>query len=282
MISFRTPGHIKDGIMADRKSRIGPHRISQDAQGNVQTLSRGLALLNCLASEPRGLSLTEIARRVGLAASTTHRLLATLEHNGFAELDPGTSLWRVGAATVAVGSAFIRGRDFVSLARPYMRELSGRSGETSNLAIERDLAAVYVAQVESSATIRAFSRLGDRVPLACSGVGLALLSAHPPEEVDIIIRETGLPDYTPKSIRSTETLHTLLEQGRKRGYMVDDEYHVLGMRCVAAPFFDGNGAPLAAISLSGPAARLTAEKAEKLGDVVAAKSREITKRVGGR
>ncbi len=268
--------------MADRKSRTGPRRATTESSGNVQTLSRGLALLDCLASEPRGLQLTDIARRVGLAASTTHRLLATLEHNGFAELEAGTGLWRVGASTVALGSAFIRGRDFVALARPYMRELSSRSGETSNLAVERDLAAVYVTQVESSATIRAFSRLGDRVPLACSGVGLALLSAHPREEVDVIIRETGLPTYTPKSITSIDSLHALLAQGRKRGYVVDDEYHVLGMRCVAAPFFDGNGAPIAAISLSGPAARLTAAKAENLGKLVAATSREITKRIGGR
>ncbi|MCC5857354.1 MAG: IclR family transcriptional regulator [Ectothiorhodospiraceae bacterium] len=271
-------------MMADRKARASRRtpRTGNHGQGNVQALSRGLTLLDCLASEPRGLLLTDIARRVGLAASTTHRLLATLEHRGFAELEANTGLWRVGAATVAVGSAFIRGRDFVSLARPYMRELSSRSGETSNLAIERDLGAVYVAQVESSATIRAFSRLGDRVPLACSGVGLALLSAHSAEEVEAIIRETGLPEYTANSITSLDRLHRLLEQGRLRGYVVDDEYHVLGMRCVAAPFFDGNGEPLAAISLSGPAARLSPEKAEQLGQFVAATSCEITQRIGGR
>lgn len=275
---------MKNGIMADRKARTGrhPRGTSSDGQGTVQTLSRGLALLNCLASEPRGLLLTDIARRVGLAPSTTHRLLATLERNDFAELEEHTGLWRVGAATVAVGSAFIRGRDFVALARPYMRQLSGRSGETSNLAIERDLAAVYVAQVESSATIRAFSRLGDRVPLACSGVGLALLSAHPQEEVEIIIHEAGLPQYTDNSIVSLEALQVVLRQARERGYVVDQEYHVQGMRCVAAPFFDGNGEPLAAISLSGPAERLTAEKADELGELVARTSREITKRIGGR
>ncbi len=268
--------------MADGQStRKRAARGRTETGDTVQALSRGLQLLQCLASEPRGLLLTDLARRVGLAPSTTHRLLATLMRDGFAELHQASGLWRVGAANVALGNAFIRGRDFVALARPYMRQLSTESGETSNLAVERDESAVYVAQVESSATIRAFSRLGDRVPLPCSGVGLALLTAWSPAEVDLLVESQGLPAYTANSIVRADVLHRVLEQGRADGYVVDDEFHVLGMRCVAAPFFGGNGEALAALSLSGPAARLTTAKARKLGTLVAETAREITRRIGG-
>lgn len=268
--------------MADRQPpRKRSPRVRADNGDTVQALNRGLQLLECLASEPRGLLLTDLARRVGLAPSTTHRLLSTLMRSGFAELHQGSGLWRVGAANVALGNAFIRGRDFVALARPYMRQLSAESGETSNLAVERDQFAVYVAQVESSATIRAFSRLGDRVPLSSSGVGLALLTAWTPAEVDLLVETQGLQAHTDKSIVRPESLHRALETGRRQGYVVDDEFHVRGMRCVAAPFFGGNGEALAALSLSGPAARLTDNKARELGALVADTAREISRRIGG-
>lgn len=247
----------------------------------MQALNRGLALLSSLAQEPGGVLLTDLAKRVGLAASTTHRLLSTLERAGFAELDDATGLWRVGVRTVSVGSAFLRGRDFVSLARPFMRQLTDYSGETSNMAIRREDAAVYISQVESAAMVRAFSKLGDRVPLTCSGVGLALLTVSSEEEISALLHRTGLPSFTPKSIDTPAKLRDTLILGRSRGYVVDDEAHALGMRCVAAPFFDVHGEIVAAISISGPTARLTENRALELGGAVARTAREITQRIGG-
>lgn len=252
-----------------------------DSPGTVQALHRGLALLAALAQEPRGVLLTDLAKRVGLAASTTHRLLATLEQAGFAELDEATGLWSVGVRNVSVGSAFLRGRDFVALARPFMRTLTDSSGETSNMAIRRDDAAVYISQVESTAMVRAFSRLGDRVPLTCSGVGLALLTMHSEEEISALLHRTGLPSFTPKSIDTPAKLKETLALARARGYVIDDEAHALGMRCVAAPFFDAQGETVAAVSISGPTARLTEHRALELGSLVARTARDITERIGG-
>ena len=252
-----------------------------DAPGTVQALNRGLALLGSLAQEPQGVLLTDLAKRVGLAASTTHRLLATLEQAGFAELDEATGVWRVGVKTVSVGSAFLRGRDFVSLARPLMRQLTDFSGETSNMAIRRDDAAVYISQVESSAMVRAFSKLGDRVPLTCSGVGLALLTMCTEEDIAALLHRTGLPSFTPKSIDTPAKLRETLALGRARGYVIDDEAHAPGMRCVAAPFFDVHGETVAAVSISGPTARLTEQRALELGSAVARTARQITERIGG-
>lgn len=250
-------------------------------QTTVQALDRGLRLLSVLALQPQGILLTDLAKRVGLAASTTHRLLTTLQHNEFAELDDATGLWRVGVGTVSVGGAFLRGRDVVAIARPHMRQLTEQSGETSNLAIRRDDRAVYINQVESSATIRAFSKLGDRVPLTCSGVGLALMMMDTQQEIDALLHRTGLPAFTTKSIDTPEKLEHSLRLGRERGFVVDDEAHALGMRCVAAPIFDASGDTLAAVSVSGPTARLSESRVLELGTLVAQIARSITHRLGG-
>lgn len=250
-------------------------------QTTVQALDRGLRLLSALAQQPQGILLTDLAKRVGLAASTTHRLLTTLQHSEFAELDDATGLWRVGVGTVSVGGAFLRGRDVVAIARPHMRQLTEQSGETSNLAIRRDDRAVYINQVESSATIRAFSKLGDRVPLTCSGVGLALMMMDTEQEIDALLHRTGLPAFTAKSIDTPEKLEHSLRLGRERGFVVDDEAHALGMRCVAAPIFDASGDTLAAVSVSGPTARLSESRVLELGTLVAQVARSITHRLGG-
>ena len=248
----------------------------------VQALDRGLRLLRLLARHEQGALLTELAKELALAASTTHRLLATLQQAGFAELDEDTGFWRVGVETVPVGSAYLRGRDLVSLARPLMRQLTETSGETSNLAIRREVFAVYLSQVESNAMVRAFSRIGDRVPLTCSGVGLALLSRTPEAELNQLIAEAGLPVKTEKSIRSRAQLDTALGEARKRGFVIDDEAQVPGMRCVAAPFYDTWGEVAAAISISGPSSRLTPERLPELGRLVADTASRITERLGGK
>ncbi|MCK8514760.1 IclR family transcriptional regulator [Methylonatrum kenyense] len=248
----------------------------------VQALDRGLRLLRLLAKHEQGALLTDLAKELTLPASTAHRLLATLQQAGFAELDEDTGLWRVGVETVPVGSAYLRGRDLVSLARPLMRQLTDASGETSNLAIRRKAFAVYLSQVESRAMVRAFSRIGDRVPLTCSGVGLALLSRASESELDALIAEAGLPVKTEKSIRSRYQLDRALIEARHNGYVIDDEAQVPGMRCVAAPFFDTWGEVAAAISISGPSSRLTAERLPELGRLVADTAARITERLGGK
>lgn len=248
----------------------------------VQALDRGLRLLRLLSQHEQGAQLTDLARALTLPASTTHRLLATLQQAGFAELDEDTSLWRVGVETVPIGSAYLRGRDLVSLARPLMHQLTEASGETSNLAIRREAFAVYLSQVESRAMVRAFSRIGDRVPLTCSGVGLALLSRAAEGELDQLLAEAGLPVKTEKSIRTRAQLDQALGEARRAGYVIDDEAQVPGMRCVAAPFFDTWGEVAAAISISGPSSRLTPERLPELGRLVADTAARITGRLGGK
>ena len=249
--------------------------------GPVQSLRRGLALLESLAGASDGSTLSSLADSTGLAPSTAHRLLSSLREQGFAQQDAETGLWHIGAKAFTVGNAFLRSRSYVTLARRYMRDLVDRCGETANLAVLDQNEAVYLTQIECDEMMRAFARPGTRIPLHCSGVGKALLAALPAAEVQAIVAEAGLPRLTDRTICEPEALRAELDATRRRGYAIDDGEHAVGLRCVAATIHDDGGRPLAALSISGPAARIDDVKLNALGGLVAGACEELTSDIGG-
>lgn len=271
----------REGAAPKRRGR--PRKRGQaESSGQVQSLMRALSLLECLAQAESGLALTALAERVGLAPSTAHRLLKSMAQRRFVHHDDERGLWSVGVQAFSVGSAFLRGRDFVGVARPIMRELMEVAGESVNLAVLDGGEAVYLAQVECREMMRALARPGGRAPIHCSGVGKALLSALPAREVDLILSRHGLPLLTSKTITDADVLKRSLSAARERGYAFDDEEQVLGMRCVAAVIYDEHTYPLAAVSLSGPTARVTDRRIDDLGRLALRVARQITDKIGGR
>ena len=249
--------------------------------GPVQSLNRGLALLERLAAATDGITLSGLAEETALAPSTAHRLLASLRERGFAQQDPSTGLWHIGARAFTVGNAFLRGRSYVALARHHMRDLVDRVGETANLAALDQNEAIYLTQIECDEMMRAFARPGTRVPLHCSGVGKALLAALPEREAESIIAAAGLARLTKRTLVDLDALRADLSRSRERGYAIDDGEHAVGLRCVAAAIFDDGGWPLAALSISGPAARIDDETLAELGSMVAETCRQLTAELGG-
>ncbi len=275
-------GPIDTGFKRSRR-RGRPVKISgEGSSSQVQSLSRALGLLEHLAAAEPGISLTDLSRRARLAPSTTHRLLATLEQHGFAELDPERGLWFVGVRTFVVGNAFLAHRDFVATARPFMRRLMEESGESVNLGILDEGEVVFLSQVECREMMRMFVRLGGRVPVHASGVGKALLAALPESRVEAILEQRGLQRFTDNTIDARAILREDLARVRERGYSYDDEEHAVGLRCVASTLHDELGEPISAISLSGPRARITDKRVDILGRLVRDTADHITAALGGR
>jgi len=251
--------------------------------GQVQSLSRALSILNTLADdEHTGLRLTEVAHRVGLATSTAHRLLTTLEENRYVRFDQSTGLWSVGVQAFVAGNSFVRTRDIVTVAKPFMRQLMEECGETVNLAVENRGEVVYLAQVECHKLMRTITRPGGHVLMHCSGVGKALLATFAEREVEKILKKFGLPRETEKTLDTMPRILTDLGDIRQRGYAIDDEENAVGLRCVAAVIFDEQSEALGGLSLSGPTARMTDDRLLKLGEQVAAMAGRITAELGGR
>ena len=268
------------------------HKLVKKAQGTgtahaggdqVQSLVRALSLLNSIAEAPEeGTTLTELAQQVGLAASTAHRLLTTLEQERYVRFDPEGRLWTIGVQAFVTGCAFTRTRSLVSLARPHMRHLMEETGETANLGVENDGEAVYLAQVECRQMMRVFARPGSRVPLHCSGIGKAILSRMTDKALSKILHQRGMARLTVKTITSPAGLREELERIRGIGYAIDDEEHAVGLRCIAAPIFDETGDVIAAVSVSGPTARMVEDRIAPLGAMVLKTAGAISAELGGK
>ncbi|HXH03895.1 MAG TPA: IclR family transcriptional regulator C-terminal domain-containing protein [Candidatus Competibacteraceae bacterium] len=254
---------------------------SQPQSGQSQSLSRGLQLLERLAEARHGISLVDLAQQVGMAPSTTHRLLTTLEQAGFIQQDEELGRWFVGVKAFTLGNAFLDHCDFVARARPYMHRLMEQAGETVNLAVLDGNEAVFLAQVECREMMRMIVKLGSRAPLHASGVGKALLATMSEEDIAAVLHRRGLPRYTDNTITTPGELREELARIRRQGFARDDEEHAVGLRCMAATLHDHQGKALAAISLSGPRARIPDDRMLALGAMVAATAGEITAALGG-
>lgn len=259
-----------------------PAKGAAERNGRVQALARALAILNALAETADGVSLTDLAQQVGLPVSTTHRLLSTLQRDQFVRFDQERALWSVGVQTFVVGNAFLRNRQLVQTARPHLRLLMEESGETANLAVLDDDRALCLYQVECGQMMRAMTRLGSRLPLHCSGVGKALLQAMPERRRAKVLHHHGLPRLTARTITRPADLNADLIRSQRLGYAVDDEEHAVGLRCVAATVYDELNEAIAAISVSGPTARITEDRIAVLGAMVRRAAETITREYGGR
>jgi IclR family acetate operon transcriptional repressor len=258
-----------------------PAKASAERSGQVQSLVRALRLLQEVADAGDGITLTEVANRVGLPVSSAHRLLSTLQLEGFVRFDGERTLWFVGVKAFTVGNAFLRARDLVQVARPYMRGLMEQCDETINLAVEDGGQIIYLAQIECRQMMRALASPGARVPMHSSAVGKVLLAYMNPAVKNAMLDRMKLERFTANTITGRERFARGLAEIRAQGYGFDDEEHAIGLRCVAAPIFNEAREAIAGISLSGPAARVTDKRFGELASLVQRTARVITREFGG-
>jgi IclR family transcriptional regulator, acetate operon repressor len=219
----------------------------------VQSLDRALNLLELLADAGGSLRLAELEAASGLPLPTIHRLIKSLEHNGYVRQEP-SKRYALGPRLIRLGET--AGRALGSFAgRQHLAELAAGIGETANMAVLEGDAVVYVAHVPSEHSMRMFTEVGRRVHAHCTGVGKAVLAQLRDDQVLALLRRTGMPAKTPRTHTDPHALLSELGEVREQGWAVDDNEQEIGVRCVAVPL---TGAPaLAAISVSGPSGRIT-------------------------
>ena len=249
--------------------------------GTVQALDRGLTLLRELA-DARSITLSDLAIRSKMPPSSTHRVLSTLQKHGYVELDETRQEWMIGIEAFRIGNTYLVRTNLVEAARKTLRHLMEETGETANLGIADSGDVVFVDQVETHNPIRAFFRPGTRGHMHSSGIGKVLLSDMPRWEVEKIIRDKGQPEFTPKTLTSSENLFNDLAATRERGWSIDDEERYSGMRCVASTIYNSFGEAVAGISVSGPTVRFPNHVISELGPKVKQAADEVTNAIGGK
>ncbi len=140
---------------------------------------------------------------------------------------------------------------------------------------------LYVDKIESSQTIRMFSKIGNRAPMYCTGVGKVLLSGMNQEQFEQVADNTNFIVKTPSTITSKEQLSIELELIRNQGFGLDNVEHEAGIRCIAAPIFDSEGKVIASFSIAGPSNRITMERINnELIEIIKKTSLEISRILG--
>lgn len=226
----------------------------QRAAGGVQSVERSFTLLEHMANAGGDVTLSELAAVSGLPLPTIHRLIRTLVNAGYVRQEPSRR-YTLGPRLIRLGES--AGRMLGNWARPHLTHLVESLGETANLAMLDGEEIVYVAQVPSKHAMRMFTEVGRRVLPHCTGVGKALLAELPNREVEAILKRTGMPVHTATTLTEPAQLLASLDTIRERGYAVDEGEQEVGVRCVAVVV--GDAPARVALSISGPAARVTDE-----------------------
>ncbi len=250
----------------------------------VQTIERASSILDILGQSSQGISIRELSAKLKLPKGTTHRLLSSLSYFGFVRQDPKTRDYFLGFKLVDLGQLLLSQLDLRKEAEPFLRDLAERTKETVHLVFLDRNEIVYIDKLETDQNpsgLRMASRVGLRNPAHSCAVGKVLLADLREEALNNIIKEKGLPKRTENTIANPTQLKEHLNIVRAQGYAVDDEENEKGIRCVAAALRNEVGRAVAAISISGPAFRITKKVIqESLKREVMETALKISRRLG--
>ncbi|WP_328860588.1 IclR family transcriptional regulator [Streptomyces sp. NBC_00306] len=244
----------------------------------VQSVDRAVSVLESLARHGEA-GVTEIADELGVHKSTAFRLLGVLENRGLVTQSKERGKYCLGAGMLRLAGAAAVRLDITQEGTPLCRELADEVGETVNIAILDDDAAVNVAQARGAASVTTYNWLGRRTPLHATSSGKVLL-AHAPAAVRERLFAAGLERYTERTVTSPADLDSQLAEAAGQGFAIAAEELEIGLNAVAAPVYTHDGTVIGAISASGPAYRLGEELLPKLAKRTMAVAEELSRRMG--
>lgn len=251
-----------------------------DRRDSVQSLERAFDLLEALGDGGE-LGVTELANRTGLVPSTAHRLLHTLAKRGYVSQSSESGRYLLGYKVVEVASGLEHRLERLRVvARPHLEGIQRETGETVNLVVLDADRVVYVDQVEGTRQVRMFTTVGTSVPAHTTGSGKAILANGSSEVVEALYAGRELQRLTEHTLTTLDALEADFARIRRRGYALDEEEHEEGVGCVAVAAFDHSGRPSAAISVSGPSARILGANAARLGALLVDHAARVSDALG--
>jgi IclR family transcriptional regulator, acetate operon repressor len=249
--------------------------VTPERSEGTASLEKALDVLDAIGSSPQGLSQVDLAERLKLPRTTLYRLLASLTARELIRRDPVRRVYCLGFKCFEFARKAHAMPDLAAAANSELRALRDLTGETSYLAILDGTEVLGIERIDGAHSERSNSALGQRKPLHCTSQGKAILSALPVEQRDKLIKTISLKPLTEFTITDKRRLLAELKITTARGYSIDDEEVVKGIRCVGAPVIDSAGHVRGAMSVAGPAFRMTRERLEILGPEVAEAARRV-------
>lgn len=248
----------------------------------MQSVKRAIAILKAFSLEKPERGVGELSRQMGLHKSTVSRLMATLEEGGLLARDPETQRYRLGLDLIGLAAQVLNYTDVREIARPLLRQLASDCQESVNLVVLDGGQVMNLDQfVAPARQVKNIGRVGRRMWAHCTAAGKVLLAHLPPEELDLAL--TGeLESFTSRTITDPAHLRRELSQIRAQGYAIVQEELEEGLNAAAAPIYDHTAKVAAAISVAGPAYRVTPERFPELIRQLVSTANQISERLGHR
>jgi DNA-binding IclR family transcriptional regulator len=242
------------------------------------SVKKAFAILNAISTSKEGLGVSELAKKLKMAKSTVHGMTSALEELGAVMRDPLTKKYKLGFTLLEIGRSAYSQIDLKTAARPVTEELMEKTRTSVFLGILNWDHVTILDIVEARQDLNITAPVGSNIPLFAGAVGKVFLAAMEEEEANKIIRSKGLPRFTENSIVDAELYYKELQQVRKKGYAVDDEEYILGVRAVAAPL-TGLGQLKSAIWAVGFKASLDNIKVKTLAGETHKAAKTISRRI---
>jgi DNA-binding IclR family transcriptional regulator len=243
---------------------------------SLRSVGLALDVLECFAGDAE-LGVSEIARRLGIAKSTSHRLLQTLATRGLIEQHHQTGRYRLGFHVYELGQLALARHELRHRALPTLRRLADATALTVNLAVADGPDVVFVERLVSADGERFLGRSGSRLPSHVTSCGKAIAAFD--GAADEARRHAGFPARLSRTVRNRLEWDRTLREVRQEGYAYSDSESFEGAASVAAPVLVGQGA-VAAVSVFGPS-DLVRSNVERLAPIVIASARRIARTYRG-
>lgn len=250
------------------------------ARSLVTSIDRAVTILEMLSQSKKGLTNSEVSRKLNLPKSTISYILRTLKQRGYLHKDNVLGKYRLTAKLFSVGSQGLRAMELHDIALPILQDLVDRTGLTSHLAILDGYEAVYIEKVDKPGFIMMNTWVGRRLDVHCTAVGKALIAHLPQQAVEEIVKAKGLPKNTPKTITSPSQLFLELAKVRAAGYALDNSENSLDVKCIAASIFNMQGKVEAALSLTGTESQMRLHKLESYVKLIKQAAKNISRQLG--
>lgn len=230
----------------------------------VESLLKGLKVMEAVARHPHGQSLPEIIRETGLPKATAYRMLQTLVTSNYLHYFEDIAKYQLGPKVMSLGMSSLAGQDLAPLAEPYLKELSRRIGQNVNLGILDGSEVVYIIRIKVRRILGIDLVVGSRLPAHNSAIGWALLAFAGPKRMQFVLDQIAADEELAHQVGPHGVnLMKRLECIREDGYALGEDEYVTGLRSVAVPVFDQTGYGEAAINV--PVFSQLCSKKELLG-----------------
>jgi DNA-binding IclR family transcriptional regulator len=242
------------------------------------SVKKAFAILNAISSARNGLGVSELAYKLKMAKSTVHGMTSALEELGAVMRDPATKKYKLGFTLLEIGRSAYSQIDLKTAARPVTEDLMEKTRTSIFLGVMNWDHVTILDIVEARQDLNITAPVGSTIPLFAGAVGKVFLATMDEQQAARIIKSKGLPKFTGNSIVSAERYREELQQVREKGYAVDDEEYILGVRAVASPLM-GLGQLRSAIWAVGFKASLDDSKMKTLAGETLKAAGTISRRI---